>query len=359
MNNPAQKINPSKDAIDGLTTMHVSVIEPFDILERELGPKVKEYRQLWDMAGRGDVKLKYPIHMNVELLYGCNLRCGFCLLNLPKNKMAYRAKPGDRIRFSKYRELVDEGVKEGLCSIALNGFNEPLLKNDIVDYVKYARDAGIIDVSLHTNGLMLDEKKSRELVQSGLTMIMFSIDAASRDTYKKIRRNNNYESVVNNIESFKSIRNALNKVLPLIKVSFVRTKVNCDELEIFLNTWRGNADFITIQSFSNPFVGMSQYNKIEEEYRLDSKPFSFCTEPLRRITITSDGNVLPCCSWYGTELVVGNIYNDSIYNIWNSPKMEMLRGSVNDPFGCTVEPCNKCRASVISYKNNKMKGQIL
>ena len=62
--------------------------------------------------------------------------------------------------------------------------------------------------------------------------------------------------------------------------------------------------------------------------------------------ITCDGNVMPCCSGYGLELVVGNIYQDSISNIWNGKKMKEFRLAVNAKTEEQPEPCRKCRASV-------------
>ncbi len=325
--------------------------DPYEVLEKEQGPAVREYRRKWKMAGEHLSEFQYPLHLNFELVYGCNLRCEFCIFNLPAEEWDYKARPGDKISFEKYQEVVDEGVRHGLCSIALNGYNEPLLQADIVKYIDYARKAGVLDVSLHTNGLLLTEKMSRALIDSGLTMIMFSIDAATGKTYEKIRQSRDFNKAIKNVTDFVALKKTAGKALPLTRVSFVETKVNHMELEDFVSYWRNKIDFFTVQTFFNPFVGKDNYEKIESEYRLKDTSFSVCAEPYQRLMITCDGNVLPCCSNYGLGLVVGNIYQDSVYNIWNSKKMKELRSKINGSKEVQPEACRKCRASVMSPKS--------
>jgi len=269
-------------------------------------------------------------------------------LSSPALKESYKARPTDKISFKKYCQIIDEGVKNGLCSVALNGINEPLLQGDIVKYINYARKSGILDVTLHTNGLLLTKKLSLGLINSGLTIIMFSIDAATEGTYKKIRRNNGFNRLVKNVSSFIKLKKKLKRTLPLTRVSFVENKLNHLELKNFVSFWEKKVDFFAIQSFYNPFVGQKHHKAIEDEFRFKDTPFGICTEPYRRLMITCDGNVLPCCSYYGLNLVVGNINKDSVYNIWNSPAMSELRKKLNKTGQDQPLACRKCREAVIS-----------
>ncbi|KKQ56613.1 MAG: Molybdopterin cofactor synthesis protein A [Parcubacteria group bacterium GW2011_GWA2_38_13] len=319
--------------------------DPYEILASQIGPAINDYRKKWQLAGKGKIELEYPLHLNIELMYGCNLRCEFCLLSLPANQQKYSAKPGDKIPFEKYCEIVDEGLKHGLCSIALNGYNEPLLQKDIARYVQYARTAGVIDVNLHTNGLLLTDQLAEELIASGLTIIMFSLDAFSPAIYKKIRKSDGYNLAVENVLKFINIRNSMGKILPLVKVSFVKTKVNQNDLDGFIKFWKHRADFITIQTLTSPFVGNKKDKKFEEEYRVDSLQFTKCFEPYQRLMITSDGNVLPCCSHYGLEISLGNIYHESVYQVWNSKHFKEMRCHIGAFDGKQPPPCIKCQQS--------------
>ena len=50
-----------------------------------------------------------------------------------------------------------------------------------------------------------------------------------------------------------------------------------------------------------------------------------CAEPFKRLTLRSNGDTLPCCSFYAVDLVIGNWKENSLEEIWNNDKMEELR----------------------------------
>lgn len=334
-----------QNSLKDLAELVSSKGDPYKILEEQLGSSVAEYRRKWKLAGRGELQLQYPLHLNIELVYGCNLKCEFCAFSGSLDDPKHQVRRGKRISFEKYCEIIDEGVKRGLCSVSLNGYNEPLIQQDIAEYIKYARQAGVIDVSLHTNALLLTEQISRGLIDSDLSMIMFSIDGFTKQTYEKVRQGSSYDTVMQNVLRFLELKKQSGRVLPLTRVSFVKNKVNIEELNDFVHFWDGKIDFIILQSFGNPFVYHEGYDQMEQIYRLDDNPFENCFQPYRRLSIASNGNVLPCCSYYGLENVVGSIYNNSIYDIWNNSQMKTLRKTVNQDMPLA---CKKCRMSVVS-----------
>ena len=66
-------------------------------------------------------------------------------------------------------------------------FSEPLLYKNISDILKRAEEAEIMDTFLFTNGNLLNQKNSEILLNSSLTRLFVSIDAATRETYDKVR----------------------------------------------------------------------------------------------------------------------------------------------------------------------------
>ena len=319
----------------------------YTILEKKLGSKVKEYRDKWNKAGKDGYIPEYPLHLNFELTFGCNLKCDFCIHSIPLSEWSYKVDPTKQISFEKYKEIIDEGIKKGLCSVSLNGNNEPLLKKDIDKYIRYAVDNGIIEISLHTNGYILSKEISKNIIKSGLTTIMFSVDAYSKEVYGKIRKNGNYKKTINNILNFIEIKKNSNFDFPLIQVSFVRNKINIDELNKFVKFWKNKVDNVEVQSFRNLFINHYSYNKIQKKYYLEDDFFTNCYDPYRRVSIQNNGNVFPCCSTYGNEIIIGNIYKNSIYEIWNNEKIKNIRKKIKDNEKEQPYACKKCRLSAI------------
>lgn len=319
--------------------------DPDELLGQIIGDSFKDYRKRWLESSQGKIIPDYPIHLNFELTYGCNLRCEICVYALPTDERGYKVDKKAKISLEKYKEIIDEGSSKRLGAVSLNGYNEPLISKDIVEYIRYAKLKKIPDIFFVTNGLLMDEERAEELLESGLTRILFSIDAFTPETYKIIRKSNDYDKVVKNVLYFLKIKKQRGYTLPITRVSFVRNLVNINEQDEFINFWKDKVDYLLIQKFTNPFAGNSRYNEIEKKYRLeDAVPVVDCFQPSQRLSITNSGNVYPCCSGYGLKMIVGNIYKDTISNIWNNSCMENLRQNINADPSKQPENCRLCRS---------------
>ena len=323
----------------------------FEIIGHELGKEeeFREYRRLFnDGVAKAELVQNYPIHIDFEFNFKCNYRCPWCIMSLSKEEWKEWGDYTKTISLETFKKVIDEGVERGLKSIGVNGNNEPLTVKDLPKYIKYASDKGVLDIMFNTNGSLLDPKKSHELIEAGVTRLMISVDAFKKETYEKYRIGGNYENVKNNILNFLKIRNEENRVLPLLRLSYIVHSKNIDELPDFIEYWKDKADFFSLQSLRDVFA--LEFDKRSEELRRVFKvdetkidDFYICPQPFVRVTIRNNGDVVPCCSVHGMKLVVGNIYDNSLYEIWNGEKIKMIRNKVNDIHN-QPEMCKKCRA---------------
>lgn len=332
---------------------------PDKILTRIYGKKYQEYREAWDNAGTDGKVSPFPLHINVEVNYGCNYKCMGCVYHVSLEERNWIPDEKLVIDFEKYKALVDEGVSKGLYSISLNGTNEPLMFRELPKYIKYAVDAGIMDVSFHTNGALMTEERADAILDTGLTSVMFSLDAFREETYNVVRQARKLDKVYEKILRFIEKRNERGQQLPLVKVSFVVSKVNVCDLEEFCEFWKDKVEWITLQEFSNPFVGRKNYVSAEDSMRIihpDEAIFDECGEPWRRLYIGNDGKVYPCCSFYGYELEIGNVYEETLEQIWHGRRMKRLRQIVNEDMEKQPIPCLKCRLGTVSRDHIRKKG---
>lgn len=168
--------------------------------------------------------------MDFELNATCNLRCPMCPLSVESNSN----KKQYQIPFELFCEIIDEGVSKGLSSIRLNYLNEPLLREDLEYFIKYAKSKGILDIYFSTNGMLLNKQRIKSLIESGLDRIQISLDTCSEEIYNKMRPGGNYQKVINNIQELTNIKKETNNLTPLVRVNFVRTEINEHKLEDFL-----------------------------------------------------------------------------------------------------------------------------
>ena len=335
-----------------ISTVHNYSKDPDKMMAKVLGPSYRNYRKRWEAAKKLKIPGAYPIHIDFELRFGCTMKCPQCILQIDPKEFGsshpyYAGNRGKRIEFKKFKEIIDEGVKHGLCSITLNVNNEPLLTPDIARYIRYARKAGIIDVILLTNASLLTREKAEEIIDSGLTKIYFSLDAINKDTYQVVRKGGDFDKVMGNIDHFLSLKKKKRLFLPVTRVSFVKSRMNEKEADKFMKYWKPRVDFVSTQSFINPAYGYSNYETLQDRYYIrnkDLKSPGACVQPYQRLTIYNDGSVHPCCLWYGVMLDMGNIHSQSVYSIWNSTKMKKLRKDINSRNSVNVpDACKICR----------------
>tara|TARA_R110002126_G_scaffold245491_1_gene388606 strand:+ start:612 stop:1730 length:1119 start_codon:yes stop_codon:yes gene_type:complete len=277
-----EKMNPVREAVDSVA---------YD-----------EYREQWKAATNMDIVTDFPTQLDFELNYSCNFSCPMCTWNAESTTGKGKKTWFD---FDVYKEVIDEAVKRGTKSIRLNYVNEPLIRKDIVKFIKYAREAGVLDLYFSTNGSLLTEKMSNALIDSGLLRLQVSLDAFKKETYEKIRLGGIYEKVIANVERFLEIRKERGVELPTLRVNFVKTKDNLSEIDEFIDFWKDKADLIGIQDL----VGiMDPYSKSKGGNRLvkDIEDFK-CAQPFQHLTIRYDGTILPCCSFFGAEIPIAQL----------------------------------------------------
>jgi radical SAM protein with 4Fe4S-binding SPASM domain len=319
-----------------------------EVLADIKGPEFADYRRRWDAAQRFEVELDYPLHVDLELTFACNLRCPMCIMSLPKEELRAWGDQRGRMSLETAKRLVDEGVREGQASLGLNGTNEPLLTPYLVDIVEYAHRQGMLDIMFNSNGFLLTEELSHRLIDSGLTRIMFSLDAITAETYDKIRVRSDFARVMRNIETFLRVKREKGAVLPLVRVSFVKMSINEHELDDFIAHWAERVDFLSIQQYGNPFQGDGKQEK--EELRAQKLNFQFedtfrCPQPWVRALVRNDGRLVPCCAFLGMKFDLGSIYEKSLKELWHSRQWSDLRQLHREGRYRDEPICKECKVS--------------
>ena len=281
--------------------------------------KWNDYRKQYDKAANLKL-LNFPIQIDFELNSSCNLKCPMCPISAESPKGKGKSTWFD---FELYKKIIDYSYKEGTRAIKLNYVNEPLIRKDIIKFIEYAKSVGILDIYLSTNGMLLTEKISDELIDSGLTRLQISIDAISEETYQKVRPGGKLKTVITNLQNFLELKKKKNKITPLTRVNFVKTSLNESELDKFISYWSDKVDMIGVQEFVKPTKVKN--NTITSRRSFKKKNFK-CSFPFKQLVITNEKKILPCCTFWGEELPLNTLINpEDLKNAWNSEKMLSLR----------------------------------
>src|SRR6185369_11197301 len=109
----------------------------------------KSVRRLLLATGRARAR-HLPDIIQIESTNLCNAKCVFC----PRDEMHRRQGVMD---FDLYRKVVDEAVALGISHVRVHNYGEPFLDKELVEKVRYAKQKGVPEVGMISNGSLINE----------------------------------------------------------------------------------------------------------------------------------------------------------------------------------------------------------
>jgi len=308
-------------------------------------PEYWEYRKNWEEYPKKGITPEFPLCINIETTNVCNLDCIMC----PRTVLIARGTFADvgLMEFDLYKKIIDEGEKYNLPSVKLQYLGEPLAHPDLGKQIKYAKDAGVLDVMFNTNATLLTEEKSHEILESGIDAIFFSFDSMDPDTYNKIRLGANYDEVMENILRFLDIKKKYGYEHVHTRASMTIIEHDVDDLKKFKDFWLEHVDA----------CGFGIYHDVNEDGKEEDMPYNedfACAQPFQRLFIMWDGVSTPCCIDENRYYKMGNVKHQSVYDVWHGPEATHMRQSQLDGTYNKIDICAKCY-----MPHTELDGQVL
>lgn len=174
------------------------------------------------------VKLHRPVtHLTkvyIEPTVACNLDCITCFRNAWD-------QPIGRMTDETFEHILN-GLKqmEPIPSVYFGGIGEPLFHVKTVEWIRRIKQELGVKVELITNGTILTEKKSRELIDAGLDVLWVSLDGASPEGFADVRLGAELPVILENLRRLHKMRKGGHFPKPEIGVAFVAMKRNINDL---------------------------------------------------------------------------------------------------------------------------------
>ena len=299
-----------------------------------------DYRRKWNENPKNFVIGGFPIHVDLETITNCNLKCFMCVQSFDPPKPM-------KMESELFKKIIDEGVKKGLCSIKNQYRGEPLLDKRTPDMVKYAKEKGIIEVMFNTNATLLSEGTAKALIDAGLDKLICSVDGYTKEIYENVRIGANFETVLNNIKNLQNLKIKAGSKKPVIRVQMVDTPRNHHQIEGYIKFWGEIADQVAVED-------MLDWEAKEE----DNTPIDdwACAQLWQRLIVLADGDILPCCRAIkgGSEklMILGNAHDEPLEEIWKGDRLTKLRTLHKQGRSHEIKMCRLCglRKDVIEQK---------
>ena len=273
---------------------------------------------------------KFPPCLQIEPTSVCNFRCIMCYQS---DKSFSNKSKGfmSNMSLDLYKKIIDE-VEGKVEAITLASRGEPTLNKDFKKMLNYSNKK-FLALKINTNASMLDENMIHAILSTDIQSIIFSVDAADKETYEKIRVNGKFDKIMKNLKLFAQIRkDHYSKSKHIVKMSGVKISKN-QSMKSMERQFKELADVIA-------FVNYSPWESAYDNEPNDLK--HACKELWTRMFVWADGKVNPCDYDYKSVLSKWNAKDTSISDIWNSREYNDLRQKHLNKKRNTIEPCVRC-----------------
>ncbi|MBK9064975.1 MAG: radical SAM protein [Acidobacteria bacterium] len=275
-------------------------------------------------------------------------------------------------------------------NVGLHGAGEPLLYPFLGELLEALRPSPAL-VGFNSNGHLLTEAVCRRLVSEGLGWISVSLDAATAQTYLRIRRRPDFEALLSKIQALREIRDAARSLRPQIEINMTLMKLNLPEAPAFvelaarlgldrvmfqeiqpggsqrvvapdgfvfdyaeqeltgdrarddiLGEARERARSLGLQFSCEILYGTqtgsetSKASGASGSQAIDSRRAA-CGEPWRRLLFNVNGDAFVCCIQMTNKILLGRAPQDSPEKIWNGRRARLVREAMfggSNPFVC-------------------------
>lgn len=289
-----------------------------------------------------DCLLSRPIEVCIEPTNRCNSECMMC--THPVLRQEKSTTFGDMAweTFLRTRPFWKSALR-----IELGGNGEPFLHPRYLDMAQELKNEGCF-VHSFSNGLLIDERVTKELVTIEYDKIGISMGGASRETYRFIRGVDGFHQVVKNLTKLKEIKNAhgvkkpeihfniaaMNSVLveldDLVRLAaeLEVTSIDMFHLLVFFDHVRRESPWMNLDAAREQ---MERAAKTAREYGVtlmlpDFEPREiFCRHPFDHFMVRWDGVVVSCV---GHRFLLGDVNKQPLDMIWNSTAWVNLRREI-------------------------------
>lgn len=288
---------------------------------------------------------KTPISLlHIEISSNCNLECKYCIVSNGYN-LIERGFISDAVL-----DRAIEGINElkTIKNIQISALGEPTLNPQLVNICeRIYKETYVRNIQFFTNGMLFDRKLSDEISKLPLNFkITFSVDGHTPEENNSYRKGSDYEKVKKNIKYF--LKKIEKKDNFWVRIHNLQINSQDDEditpPEFLLNDF-GNIQIDAHRPFTFPSLlhhqlqenGICVYAKAHKK---------ICKRTFAETTIRHNGDVIRCHWDSKCEVVMGNILESSLKDIWlGDAYIEQRKKMMPEvPFDQLPEVCKRCHA---------------
>lgn len=268
-------------------------------------------------------KLLFPEIIQLQTFSLCNNSCPYCPYPDVKNEVPMGKMPTLTIK-----RIIDEFIDKGGSFFIPYLQNEPLLDERFLSILDFIRDKSDIPIEISSNCILLNAKMRGCLIKYSNIQFVLHLNKFNTKESENARQflNLEPENVIVTIFKGYTSDTELEKWLEYAKKNDINLKI------INPSSRSGNVDIHELK----PHIFRKVFNYFQSKS---------CSSLRSRkwIHILWNGTVILCCQDWRREVVLGNINNSSIEEVFNNNLFSQIRKYIlgeNTPSDFICRKCN-------------------
>ena len=291
---------------------------------------------------RAENKYKIPETLYIEGTNLCNAKCVFCYYPVIADSIVTK-----HMTLSQFKVIVKQFVGMGGKSLSITPtMSDPLADPLLADRVEFLKTSGIQLLSFYTNLISFKEKIRETLSNLGDTLkleINVSFTGFDKQTYNKFMGVDKFDFVKKNLIKLSKVSSDNESLSSSVtmrdydnstesKLEFLQYLKDIDmdsKVEYGFDTWGGLLE-----------ENLSKFEQLPIKERVDR--IGPCRVSFAKPLITVNGDFKLCdCRDALDELVVGNVFEQTIEQIWSGDKIKNMRDRFYSD-KTMPDVCSKC-----------------
>lgn len=300
----------------------------------------------YDLIKRGEVVV--PRYLDVELTNLCNFNCCFCPTG---TKVMQRVK--GYMQENVVQALLENIKKYQIPGVRFIRWGEPTIHPQYIEIMKRVKKAGAM-IHMNTNGIKLDQDQIQQLIDIELDSIKFSFQGADQGTYNEMREGGDYSRLLQIVRDMYEIRGDL--PYPYIQISTTLTGESAEQIENFKKDIAAYCDYynigytqlnhLNVDDMKISETEKDKIRKLQEYENLNHEYLEVCPEAFDKLSINWNGDVTLCCSDYDNFLIIGNILDMDLKQLFNSHAANQYRDLIEKKQYGRIKCCSTCYQTV-------------
>lgn len=278
---------------------------------------------------------RFPAHVQVQTIGGCNASCVMCAMSSTEIRQAQKGK----MSLELFTKIISECASFEDCQeIALYLQNEPLLDAQLAQKLRLTKELsdGRLTTRIVTNGNLLTPERIDELLDAGIDIISVSLNAFTAETYAQVMPGLEFAQTLSNVECL--LDKASARIF--ITLTFMTTATNEHEIEKAIAYWSERGVMCGAYGIGTMSGTVPDFSAVRAK-SAPRRAGKECYLPLQTTAIVNNGDMLLCCTDWARRSVCGNVSTQSIYEIWHSEDLSALRRqAIFNKFEHPI--CKKC-----------------